>query len=203
MEDKNEVLRSEIISLTFSNSVRGGWLITEAICLKKKKKKKGRGYECMNMLTKALEELQSHFSHHSNWARLSLFFTVFFHNIYISRLAARATSLYQHIMYVYLNVQKDRELCVRVLTSFCWFTASGDNTDIIFSSPSAGPSGELGVDLGVSNFRHVMRFLIGDLSIMVSRLSSWEHLRGAGSYHSALNSMPRVPVFTLTHRLID
>lgn len=53
-------------------------------------------------------------------------------------------------MYVYLNVQKDRELCVRVLTSFCWFTASGDNTDIIFSSPSAGPSGELRESTSVS-----------------------------------------------------
>lgn len=42
------------------------------------------------------------------------------------------------------------------------------------------------VDLSVSNFRHIMSFLIGDLWRMVSFHSSWEHSRGAGANHSLL-----------------
>lgn len=42
------------------------------------------------------------------------------------------------------------------------------------------------VDLSVSNFRHIMSFLIGDLWRTVSFHSSWEHSRGAGANHSLL-----------------
>lgn len=80
--------------------------------------------------------------------------------------------------------------------SVSWPLSSGlqlhsDNTDIILSSPfRSSLSGELRrVDLGVSNFRHVMRFLIGDLSIMVLRLSSREHSRRDTSWCSAV--LPR------------
>lgn len=59
----------------------------------------------MNMLTKALEVLQLLiFLITATEPDSPFFFTAQQFNIYVSRLAAHATSLYLHIMYVYLDV---------------------------------------------------------------------------------------------------
>lgn len=59
----------------------------------------------MNVLTKALEELQLLiFLITGTEPEPPFFFTAQQSNVYVSRLAARATSLYRRTMYVYLNV---------------------------------------------------------------------------------------------------
>lgn len=83
-------------------------------------------------------------------------------------------------MYSFIFKETRSSVSTHDLTCLCWSRAHSDRADIISSSHPAGPSGGLQKDdLRVSNFRHLMRFLIGDLLRTVSCHSSWEHSRGS------------------------